>query len=167
MMEIPKPLTAKLTKGTNTTYSTTLPPILLATHQSILPIPPVLPSPNTISIAHPKLPNPAINPVSGSQTVSIPPGNNPDPRTPPEEASENVTQGYDPCKNPSDTESSDLEGEAMLKKPSGVNLSISNTDELRRLALESRESLEVLVAKTHETTPGSADKARSILISTW
>ncbi|KAK9720290.1 hypothetical protein K7432_004217 [Basidiobolus ranarum] len=154
----------------NTTYSTTLPPILSTTHQPTTTTLPILPPPSTLSIVPPEFSKASSHPTSEPQFPSTSPVSDSHSATfqdPANKSHENSSLQSDSGKNQSDTEGSEPEGESTSKRPSGVNLSISNTDELRRLALESRESLEVLAAKTHETTPGSADKARSILISTW
>ncbi|ORX98852.1 hypothetical protein K493DRAFT_313479 [Basidiobolus meristosporus CBS 931.73] len=76
-----------------------------------------------------------------------------------------------PTANPS-IKRSDMEGtipeyKSTLKPPSDVETSVSSTDKFCRLALGSRENVGSLGAKEHESPPGPADNARSILISTW
>ncbi|ORX82037.1 hypothetical protein K493DRAFT_342260 [Basidiobolus meristosporus CBS 931.73] len=161
-MDTSKPLAtdAHSPQTSNTSYSTTLPPILSTTRQPTASTPPVLPSPSTLSIVPPNFPINSSNPTSEPQFTSTSPGSDTT-ATFQEKFGEDTGQKSESGRHHSDTEGSEPEGESAQQKPSGVNLSISNTNELRRLALESRESLEALAAKTHETTPGLIDNYES------
>ncbi|KAK9695664.1 hypothetical protein K7432_012843 [Basidiobolus ranarum] len=141
----------------DTTFSTTLPPILSSLGQSKPTIPSFLPPPSTLS----GISSNSISTTFGG-TSNLPPLRDPLPKS-----GEEANQASVIYKTQPDIEGSEPESESHSKQHSGVDLSILNTDELRRLALESRENLEYLSTKTHEPSPGSADKARSIWISTW
>ncbi|RUP50540.1 RFX DNA-binding domain-containing protein [Jimgerdemannia flammicorona] len=50
----------------------------------------------------------------------------------------------------------------------GIDLDLSANPDLRKLAMESTETLEALAAKTNSAAPGAAaDKARSLFVTTW